>query len=1032
MRKNTALHFGLFKRFAMALLVVAIAFISLPIGMFAAARPRAESVTQEERSGGAAAPRAAIADFELTINYFRGDGKYSEWNMWLWSAAGETITDKNLFEADATIGGKTWRTLTVNISGVEADADGNVIGFIVRTDGWVKDPDGDRFIKATDIVNNKVTLYLITGTSDFYFNEEDAVEAMKESLRKKVKLAFFMDYESVRITTSDPITTASYFKVVDEDGKSIGSLDCSLPAAASVVGTSAATIKVAGLDLSKTYSVIDDPANPDEDINFSKRQVTKNQLFDNEVFNTKYGYDGVLGAEYSAAQTRFTVWSPYASAMKLNIYSAGEGGTATSYDMISGAKGTWTYTLAGDQKNKYYTYTVINGKTSNEVVDPYARSGGKDGKRGMIIDLDATDPEGWDTQNNPVLKSNSAAVIWEAQLRDVTIHESSGVSEANRGKFLGLTETGTKNSKGQATALDYLKELGVTQVHFQPLFDFASVVEDFKVATYNKDGQYNWGYDPLNYNMPEGSYSSDPSDGNTRVNEMKQMIMALHNAGIQVVMDVVYNHVSNAQASNFEKLMPEYFFRMRNDGTYYNGSGCGNETASEHYMFRRFMIDSVKYWTEEYKIDGFRFDLMGLHDITTMNELYDELVKINPDVIVYGEGWTGGESGLAANRQAKLDNAAQTPNIAYFDDVIRDGLKGSYSDIKDTGYVSGKGNSDSAVYVGALGATNNFAANPTQNINYVNCHDNSAIWDKLNASVNADKETVKSMNRLAATSVLTSQGIGFMLAGEEMLRSKPTTKTNSYDNRPNAYLSDPTYYFADNSYKSPDSVNAINWELLDTNTDMVEFYKGLIAIKTTWPQFQLETKAQIDSCVFVNDGNRKDGVAVYAVKDPDSNAYAVVILNNNEKAQKVSVPQGNYDVFVNGNKASAEKLSSFVGNSFTVGGRSAVIMKGELTASDVQSWTYSVDEVKTAEADDSNLGLALGLGIGIPAAVLIAGGAVFGVMYGKKKKGKKDEASDKDEPKAGDKPDDGEAPAEKTEQEQAPAEEQPSTDKSEE
>lgn len=994
MKKTQIKRREAFKLAAIFVLIAAILCLYLPFGSIV---PRAQAETVQEQTteqvvkSQKAVTREAstVSELEVTIYYFRGNKDYKTWYLWLWltNADGEDVK----FDETETINGyecgKVTKTYTADDDKtLDVDSDGNVLGFIVKDSSWNKDPDGNRYVTLSDITDGKATIYLVSGTEEVYYEEEDALGAMEEATKNKILSAYFKDFDTVHIVTETTITSNSYFVIRDQDGNSIGEVDC---ATATLNGKSM-DITVAGIDFSKTYTIYDEPA-AENDKNFAKHKVLMNRLFESEVFNDEYEYTGTLGAEYTKEQTKFTVWSPYASEMKLNIYDKGEGGAATSYKMTAGANGTWSYTLKGDQNGKYYTYSVVNGDRSTEVVDPYARSGGRNGQRGMILDLASTNPDGWETQNMPELKSNTHAVIWEAQLRDVTINPNSGVSEKNRGKFLGLTETGTKTKSGKSTGLDYLKALGITQVHFQPLFDFASVNENFTTATYNAEGQFNWGYDPLNYNMPEGSYSSDPADGFTRVNEMKQMIMALHNAGIQVVMDVVYNHVSDASTSNFEKLMPGYYFRMNETGAFYNGSGCGNETASEHAMFRKFMIDSVLYWTKEYKIDGFRFDLMGLHDIETMNKLYDELVKINPDVIVYGEGWTGGTSGLADNRQAKLDNAKQTPHIAYFDDVIRDGLKGSYNSLRDTGFVSGKKGQDSAVYVGARGATKHFAANPTQNINYVDCHDNSTIWDKLNASVKADKSTLMAMNRLAAASVMTSQGIGFMLAGEEMLRSKPTTKKNDYDNRPNVYRNDSSYYFADNSYRSPDSVNAIDWDLLDTNEEMVEFYKGLIAIKTTWPQFQLDTKEQIDANVIIKDDEHSDGIAVYAVKDPSSNQYAVVILNSTENASAVSVPQGKYDVFVNGNKASAKKLSSFSGSSFTVGARSAVVMRGELKESAVSGWTYKIG---APEDGDGNLGLALGLGIGIPAVVLIAGGTVFGVMKSKKKKSKTDKSDD--------------------------------------
>lgn len=1034
--KTTSKVLNFFKRAAVVFAIAVLTIFALPLGIVDyAVKAKAESVSNSTVKESAVNPGVRISaetvadevipDFLLTINYFNNKDA-DKWYLWLWSLAGEKIKDENKFSGSVNIGGKAWKTLSVGISGVKADKDGNAVGLIVRDAAWNKDVEIDRFVKADKIVNNKVTLYLVTGDSELYYSEEEAIVAMQNAILPKITSAAFSALDEVKIKTGVAITDKSYFKIKDSGNNVVGELDCSLPENVDYVGKTAITIKLnSNCDFSKSYVICDEPAVIDTEKNFSRANIVTHYLFEDASFDV-YNYDGNdLGAVYSAEKTVFKVWSPYAEDLKLNIYSAGEGGTATSYDMVKSEKGTWSYTLNGDQKNKYYTYSVVNGGTTNEIVDPYAKSGGRNGQRGMIVDFNSADtkPQGWDTQSNPTLKSNAHAVIWEAQLRDVTIHESSGVSEANRGKFLGLTETGTKNSKGQATALDYLKELGVTQVHFQPLFDFASVVEDFKVATYNKDGQYNWGYDPLNYNMPEGSYSSDPSNGTVRVKEMREMVMALHNAGIQVIMDVVYNHVSNASTSNFEKLMPGYYFRKSDTGNFLNGSGCGNETASERFMFRKFMIDSLLHWTAEYKIDGFRFDLMGLHDVNTMNMIYDELVKVNPDVILYGEPWDAGSNGISGkNRPANKGNAKRMPNIAIFNDDFRDGIGGSFA--------QGSLRNDGAVYIGTNGWTEKYTANPLQSIAYTACHDNSTIWDKLNRKVDASKSVIKQMNNMSAVAVYTSQGISFMLAGEEMLRSKPTTRRNSYDNRPYSYASDPDYYFSDNSYKSPDSVNAINWELRDTNKDVVEFYKGLIAIKKTWPQFHLSTKEEIAQNVKIVDADLDDGVVSYAIKDPNSNEYAVILFNNGNITRKIAVPQGNYDVFVNGNKASATKLSSFSGNSFTVGARSAVVMRGTIDGANLSAWQYKVEDVK--EADDSNLGLALGLGIGIPAAVLIAGGAVFGVMYGKKKKGKKDEASDKDEPKAGDKPDDGEAPAEKTEQEQAPAEEQPSTDKSEE
>ena len=1007
MRKNTLN--GIFKRFAVGLIAIAVAFLAMPTWFFGGSAPVAAEVQREqtEKTSSAPAEQAdaaesqAIPTFSLTINYFNNKDA-GKWYMWLWSLDGEKIKDENRFTGDVEIGGMSWKTLTVSVTGVKADKDGNAVGLIVRDAGWNKDVSIDRFIKADKIVGNKVTVYLVTGDETVFYTEQEAISAMQNAILPKITAAYFSELNQVTITTGVEITDKSLFKIKDGSGVVIGELDCSDAANAEVVGKTTAVITLtADCDFSKTYTIVDEPETLDPQKNFAKSAVATHKLFTTAAFEA-YQYDGDdLGAVYSAEKTVFKVWSPYAAQMKLNIYAAGEGGTATSYDMTKGEKGTWVYTLNGDQKGKYYTYTVVNGTETNEVVDPYAKSGGRNGARGMVVDFDSADvkPAGWDSQANPTLSSYANAVIWEAHLRDVTIHESSGVSVANRGKFLGLTETGTKNGRGQSTALDYLKELGVTQVHFQPLFDFATVVENFNVATYNKTGEFNWGYDPLNYNMPEGSYSSDPANGNTRVKEMREMVMALHNAGIQVIMDVVYNHVSNASTSNFEKLMPGYFFRKSDTGEFLNGSGCGNETASERYMYRKFMIDSLLHWTKDYNIDGFRFDLMGLHDVDTMNAIYDALVKINPDVIIYGEPWDAGTNGLTGkNRPANKANAKRMPHIAIFNDDFRDGVGGSF--------VQGRIRADGSVYIGADGWTGKYTANPLQSIAYSACHDNSTLWDKLNRRVNASTADIKQMNLMAATAVYTSQGVGFMLAGEEMLRSKPTTARNAYDNRPYSYANNPSYYFSDNSYKSPDSVNAIDWNLRSTNSDVVEFYKGLIAIKKAWPQFHLQTKEQITECVKIVDADENDGVVSYAIKDPGSDEYAIILFNNGNIAKRIAIPDGNYDIYVNGSRASAEKIGSHSGNSFKVSARSAVVMKGEIADGALSAWEYSVEDAPDND-DDSDLGLALGLGIGIPAAAIVAGGAAFLVVRNKKKKGKKqgDDADSDNKPDGSDEPD---------------------------
>lgn len=668
------------------------------------------------------------------------------------------------------------------------------------------------------------------------------------------------------------------------------------------------------------------------------------ELYDTAEFENKYTYKGELGACRLNNKTEFTVWTPIYSQVNVAIYDAGEGGDATEYPMTRGERGEWTATVNKDLDGKYYTYKLIdkNGNVK-EVVDPYAVSAGRDGKRGMILDLNRTNPNGWENHARPKARgSYSNAIIYEAHIRDLSINPNSGVSAENRGKFLGLTERASESNGNKKTPLDHMVDLGVTELHILPMFDFATVKEDFSVATYNKQCEYNWGYDPLNYNVPEGSYCSNAADGAVRVKELKQMIMALHEAGIRVIMDVVYNHVHDADKSCFQALMPGYYFRTNADGSFKAASGCGNDTASERAMFRRFMVESVNYWADEYKIDGFRFDLMGLHDTVTMNEIYATLAEKNPDIMIYGEGWK--MDSLAETEDVKaanMFNAVLMPNIAFFDDATRDMLKGGGfgRPISEPGFISGSKNK-AAVYMGAAGGTYHpdvgygragkisFAVSPTQNVNYVSCHDNTTLWDKINVSTpDADNQTRKAMNRLAAVAVLTSQGPAFFLAGEEMLRSKPTTQKNDYDNHAEKWC-DSDYWFAENSYRSPDSVNAIDWSLAKTNADMVEFYKQLIALRKNSPMFRISDKSQLDACLKILDKQKNDGVAAYEVKDPNSDEIAVVMFNPTDAAAEVKIPEGEYKVYVDGDKADAQSLFAFDGEKFILGAYSAAVLKG--------------------------------------------------------------------------------------------------------
>jgi len=601
-----------------------------------------------------------------------------------------------------------------------------------------------------------------------------------------------------------------------------------------------------------------------------------------ETYPTYKGSD--LGLAYTPASSVFRIWSPPASAVELKLYESGIGGIAKeTIPMQKSVSGTWTAVINRDLKGIFYTVRAnINGRWSNEVTDPYARATGINGQRAQVIDLKETNPIGWEKDQSPNFSAKNLptdAIIYELHVRDATIDEESGAK--HKGKFLGLAETGTKNKAGLSTGLDHIKELGVTHVHLLPFYDYNSVDE-------TKTGQYNWGYDPVNYNVPEGSYSTDASDGRTRIRELKQMIQAFHQNGLRVVMDVVYNHTALTETSNFNQLVPGYYYRQRPDGSFSDATACGNETASERAMMRKFMLESVVYWVKEYHIDGFRFDLMGVHDIETMNLISDTLHKIKPDILLYGEGWTAGASPYPEEKRAVKKNAHLLKGIAVFSDDIRDGIKGSVFDIKDRGFATGKIANAESVKFGIVASLPHrqidmskvnyskepYASDPANVITYAECHDNNILWDKIALSVpDASEEERKKMHELALTIVLTSQGIPFLHAGSEFLRSK---------------------FGEENSYNKGDSVNAIRWGLKTKNVSTVTLIRKLINLKKRYPELRLSTKqAVIENIQFGQ--NNQEGVITYVIDGEglnDKGNKIFVVFNNKSHKQKVQLPQG--------------------------------------------------------------------------------------------------------------------------------------------
>lgn len=650
-----------------------------------------------------------------------------------------------------------------------------------------------------------------------------------------------------------------------------------------------------------------------------KKTVTDYQAYAANLDKSAYSGND-LGASYSKKATTFKVWSPNAASVRVNIFEHGSDNEGDAGSIMSRAMsldkttGVWSVTINGDLLNKYYTYSVTHGKTTKETADVYAKACGVNGQRSMVVDLSTTNPDGWENDKHVLVQNQTDASVWEISVADFSSSESSGVSEANRGKYLAFTEEGTTVNGVQgasSTCVDYLKKLGVKYVQIMPFYDFGSVDESKNIMD-----QYNWGYDPVNYNCPEGSYSSNPKKGEVRIKECKQMIQALHNAGIGVIMDVVYNH-SYTSDSWLQRTVPNYYYRMNNDGTFSNGSGCSNDTASEHLMFRKYMIDSVTYWASEYHIDGFRFDLMGLHDVTTMNSIRTALDNLYADgsgsrILMYGEAWdmaTNCDEGTVMASQKNLKQLSD--RIGAFDDTIRDAIKGSTGGT-DGAFVqdgSRRANLKTGI-AGQSDTTTGWANVPSQCVTYASCHDNLCLYDKLVGSVyGADGkyrkryEDLVAMNKLSAAIVITSQGIPFSLGGEEFCRSKDGDE---------------------NSYASSRKENMLDWENVDLYSDVIEYYRGLYKIRDAFAAFSDSTAETANSLTYLSDVPK--GVTGYTINNTESGKWSqmCVIFNGSDSAQNVTA-KGDWVVLADNKTAGLRNIKN-VTNSVKVEAHSAVIM----------------------------------------------------------------------------------------------------------
>ena len=611
---------------------------------------------------------------------------------------------------------------------------------------------------------------------------------------------------------------------------------------------------------------------------------------------------------YMGDRTEFAVWAPDAEAAQLRLYHSADEDEAAfkTVNMKLGKGGLWKAVVKDDVKGALYSFQVKkDGAWLEETAGIAAKAVGVNGMRGAVVDWDETDPEGWDEDRSPEIRP-SDIIVYEMHHRDFSIHHSSGIS--NKGKYLALTEEGTKNPDGLATGIDHLKELGVTYVQLLPSTDFATIDE-----TRLEDNQYNWGYEPLNYNAVEGSFSTDPYNPTTRIREFKQMVQALHKAGFRVILDVVYNHTTNAANTGFERTMPGYFYRMREDGTFFNGSGCGNETASEQEMFRKYMIESLEWWMKEYHIDGFRFDLMAIHDIDTMNEISERLHAIDPAVVIYGEGWAAESPAYPAEQIALKANTYMLDKVGAFSDNIRDAVRGPLG-CENAGFMDGVAGNKENVEFGIVGGIDHpqvtveaWTDNPLQHVSYVSCHDDHCLRDRLEEAAKATEKQRLRMVKLAQTAVYTSQGIPFIFNGEELYRHKQGVK---------------------NSYNQPDAINAIDWTYKTKYSDLVKYYSELAAIRHAHPGFcfgdpdLVREKLQFidvdDPCIVAFRISGLEGI--------DTAKSLTVVLNGSKKHRKIAIPEGRYIVLAENGVADVDGIGAYTGDYCAVAATSATVL----------------------------------------------------------------------------------------------------------
>ena len=807
---------------------------------------------------------------------------YRKWQIWAWDITNGGNGGAHTFTHYDDYG----VYVDIDLNEVGSGKQVKVLGFIVAiTSDWTKDVGVDRDVEIPETAKGGVLdVYLMTGIEKVYFDPDSP---MKNSISMSVLMP----------TSGSLIRT--YFNIINDfkfDKSKVS---------AKVDDTLVTNYTIGEYNESKKYFEM----TFNEDIDLAKSltiiyefdaswidsiKVNTYLYFDNENFANQYTYTGNdLGVSFdneaNPSKTIFKVWAPTSSKMMLNIYETGNylenNPTPTQYEMIKGEKGVFSYTVNNDLTNKYYTYTVTNSLGTNEVVDPYAKSAGVNGRRGMIVNFTKLNQEvvGWNADTQPEYgHSTTDASIYEIHVRDMTINPNSNVSAANRGKFLGLAEKNTsytKNGVTVSTGLSHIKELGVTHVQIQPFYDYSSVDETQDTSTMSATN-YNWGYDPLNYNALEGSYATDPNDGAVRIKEFKQMVMAMHQEGLNINMDVVYNHTSSSERSNFNLLVPGYYYRTKSDGSFYNGSGCGNEFASERSMGRKFIVDSTKFWIDEYHLSGFRFDLMGLIDNQTMIDVYNECHALYGDIMVYGEPWTGGSSKLGGGVDETKLSQQQTVHgslaqsyfagnnvlVGAFADGMRNAVRGDNA--PGIGWVQGQAGASQANIVCAikgLFSSSGTTISPQQVLNYVSCHDNYTLYDQL-VQTNKNSRNMNNMYSQAEAVVFAGQGIAFMQEGEDFMRTK-------------AYEEDGKTKYSGNSYNVGDFINHMDYDLKITNKDMFETFKELVKVRKDTPELRLSTREDINNKVAMGKNDTTTGNMTYTIKKTSESSKNILVIH---------------------------------------------------------------------------------------------------------------------------------------------------------